>query len=662
MATNAVPAGSNITLLTFDVSPGGYSPFLCRLGKSIVNMVAHAPKDARLLEALAAEPSAAVLDEALQDDGQSTQSASLIIWILFILALALLLLGPPGAWYLSQMLPVAATTTFIVLAVGFIFCQGALLMLIISIFGTRSNMARTLKEEMPDTYSWIFETLSSYVVRTSRDMIRSEVAADPGNESLIQERILADMTDTQASLNLIRANLSHFDEKFHVFADVKSSVDINMLAVIPLVPAVLVSVAACFFGCVVLGNTKRKRNMHREIAVMKIAVLFVTAGVFLLIYSTSALPFLASLIPECILGHSYICRPFYTGDYAVLDDGMQRLWPTDSRREPYSRLVPSEVIRKCGEPGISVLQLPQHGTSGTDSAGTKRASSNATDYPIGNCVVVNNVITSGMTTLCAMFVDDLLGHWVAHAVAVVVCFLAAIFAFLLAAILLGQRTKRKRRTKYGRKGTRTKSRRRPSSLPTALKTQPKDAMVQADSSTSFPAPHPKGTESTMSAATFVILREPRPTEQPTFPPAPTIILSSPPLLPPPPPIIVFPPAPAPNYVPIQLSQMSPGVPSGHPNVSAMPSGYPPSGTFAFPYIIQPSQPPSPFGMTPYPVAYGAPMYTASPRGTFSPYSSLPYSVSPPPTIAINPPPQEQEASRNQTVHRCVSVRRVVCDR
>ncbi|XP_064457086.1 uncharacterized protein LOC135367918 [Ornithodoros turicata] len=594
-STPAVPSRSAITRLTFDVSPGGYSPFLSNTGKSIVEKVTLLPENARILEVLATDPSLATLEVALEDEGNAKVShMTQTLWVAEAFSLIVLILGTVIVCCVQRKLS-NWMGLFLGLATFLFICLSGLLMLLISMFGTRSNMVRTLEAELPQTYSWIFETLLAYVVRTSRELIHEETAHNQASAKDIEKRVLDEMGRTESAINLVRGNLSVFDERFDVYETVKSTIESSLLipsAILAIV--VTVAVIVCFAGLYNIGSVKAGRRTMLGPA-------FLVAGVLLLVYNLLAFPFLIHLFPSCVLGQGCVCGPYEAGTYALLDDGIEKLWPTASREAPYGRLVPSVVLQQCEKPGKSVVDLVPAKKKKSDwhyaaarAEYQKATSSNASGTTIGDCSVVQNIITAGMTALCPMFVDDLLGYWASHLFAVVIAFIAAILCFIMAAKFMVTPKKRRRKKKERRKRRRKKRRRKrspskhspppeplasppskekpsppptpPTPAPAPKTTTSRETLISRRSTIHIPIPLPVPVfveSSSSSSRSTIILAARKEKSDPPSPPR-KIHVTSPSPPPPPPmlprqPIVAYPPVPPPfhPYYPFQYQQPHP---------------------------------------------------------------------------------------------------------
>ncbi|XP_064457087.1 uncharacterized protein LOC135367920 [Ornithodoros turicata] len=455
-STKAPQAAPVITRLSYDAPPGGYSSFLSGTGKYFAGGGQHTPDNARVLEALAVDPSSATLELALADEGYgSVSTISTMFWVAEAFTVIVLLLVIPIVCFMYPKRK-KWVLLFLGLTTGLFLCLGGLLLLLMAMFGTRSNMVRTLDTELPQTYSWLFQNFLAYVLRTSNELIHTEAALNASAATDIQNRILGETAETQAAISLVQGNISKFDEKFDVYENVQSTVATWFLLPTGVLALVItITLIVCFAGFYGFARANSGKQTL-------LGPVFLVTGVLLLSYNLIALPYLIYLLPWCTLGQGNVCGPYEDRKYGVLDDGIQKLWPTQSRAEPYNRLVPSIVLEKCDKPGKSVLDLaPVDKTKKSDwnieyavpppqKAPDPAAAANASAPAVGDCSVVENMITAGMTALCPLFVDDLVGYWAAHFYAVFVAFVAAVLCFIMAIKFMASTKKQKRKRKRGR--------------------------------------------------------------------------------------------------------------------------------------------------------------------------------------------------------------------
>ncbi|KAK8784835.1 hypothetical protein V5799_008800 [Amblyomma americanum] len=57
------------------------------------------------------------------------------------------------------------------------------------------------------------------------------------------------------------------------------------------------------------------------------------------------------------LGHCYFCDPYINEKYYVLDDALERLWPSNNRSLFLSKITPSKVMRNCVNDSVPSLAL-----------------------------------------------------------------------------------------------------------------------------------------------------------------------------------------------------------------------------------------------------------------------------------------------------------------
>ncbi|KAH9367995.1 hypothetical protein HPB48_010100 [Haemaphysalis longicornis] len=231
--------------------------------------------------------------------------------------------------------------------------------------------------------------------------------------------------------------------------------------------ALVVSVAATLYAC--YSWRKRQKALkkgRRSPAFVGLVLMF--GAVLLFVHVAVVMPIIARWLPVCVLFDSYLCAPYRSGDFGILDDAVEGVWPPANRPDPFCRLVPSRLSSQCRTQGTTGIgEMPA--CAGPKEPQRRRILRKPNKYNIllhrqppqlqpirlqrpkiagtkliGDCFYPFKVVDTDMTAACPLFTDELVGHYMALVISAIFGLLSAVAAGAIATLFLAIGHKRKK--------------------------------------------------------------------------------------------------------------------------------------------------------------------------------------------------------------------------
>ncbi|KAK8775938.1 hypothetical protein V5799_030720 [Amblyomma americanum] len=599
--------------LDMEYTEGGSSPWFNSKGRSVVNSLTTEPRNAELFSALAHDGTMGSLLSFLDREQTSVGHVALFCYVFTgLVLLELFVLLPCASFGLRFYTATVGPAVWIACEVVLLACAGVQLMCLLSMISTWFGMKDGIGAKAPEAYQWTFELLRNYT-NVTVEQLKNPAKPDK-NKKLETVR-----DSTITGIKWLQGNLSLWDNTFDAYESLQSMLTgpIAIVQMVLLGVAIAVAVAAALLACGAWNRRKLalEAGGHSPISV---AAVLITAAMLLLTHLAMTLPMIARWLPLCVLGETYLCAPYRSGALAVLDDAVAKVWPLANRPEPFCRLVPSKLAIYCttkGKKGIDdlsicpvkvakkALEIPP------DAEEELHAILLRHDHPplaslqkvsaekkiSGDCFYPYKIINTDLVSVCPLFTDDLVAHWMALVLSVIFGMLTAIAAGAIAAIYMAVGSKiaktasnkvvrkrrrirrKKKKSKKGKSNKRKKSKKKkepspsptkppldkppasPSTAPSSLLAVP--SLVDVSVQVPVPVPVPVKTSS----------KHRRRRSEP-----PIIMLAPPPWYPPPPPVFMSPPlltasaaTPLPLAVPV-ASAARVAIPAGMaPTIPAM---------------------------------------------------------------------------------------------
>lgn len=586
--------------LDLDYTEGGSSPWFIGKGHALVSTVSGPPESADVFTALAREGSMSTLIDFMDTAQPTVSQVALFCYIILgVVLLTLFVLLPMAVLGLRRRMHGVGSKTWIAITVIFLICAGVQVVCLLTMVSTRSAMQDTLSEKAPHAYEWTFELLENYtkltLLQLKKGMPDKATALDKVDNS------------TRAGIKWLRDNVTQWEDEFTAYEALQQmTVGLLSLFQIGLLGlALIVSVAAALYACSAWKKRQKALKKGRRSPVF-VGIVLIVGAVLLFAHLAVVLPMIARWLPVCVLFDTYLCAPYSSGDFGILDDGVEEVWPPDNRPDPFCRLVPSRLSTQCtteGTTGIGELPAcPGHKQPHMRSIVRypKKYNVLLQRYPpqlqaiqmqraggtnvIGDCFFPFRVVDTDMTLACPLFTDELVGHYMALVISAIFGLLSAVAAAAIATIFLAIGKKKKKAKKKRKRVRRKKKKRRrkkkkkkpqktpppspppppppPLPPPPMIVEQPRPVQIEVPVPVPVPVP---------------VRRRSRRYLPPT--PAPPIFIMTPPAPPPPPPpppplLIATPPPPPPPQMLMAAPQMAvapqPQLLMSHPQMAVTP--------------------------------------------------------------------------------------------
>ncbi|KAL1477389.1 hypothetical protein MTO96_035764 [Rhipicephalus appendiculatus] len=442
-----------LVLLDLEYVDGGSSPWFNSKGRSFVASLTTGPVTADLFRALAEDGSMSALSSYVDSESPSVSNVTTICYALVGLVLLFLLLLLPLA--LFGLRRFAATVGFLPWALCellLLIFAGIQLICLLAMLSTWHGMDSGLDEKIPLAYEWTFQVLRNYTTLTVQMLKEAKGGADKELDN--------SLATTTAGIKWLRGNISQWDDKFSGYADLKSLLTgvATMLHMALLGFALTAVITSVLLACGTWRRRKASLAKGRKSPVF-VAFSAIAATVLLCAHMGVTLPMIARWLPVCVLADTYLCAPYRDGSYSILDNSVSMVWPLSSRPDPFCRLVPSTLLKKCTAKGktpikkldacptkkdkgklmivrpddaVIEFQVPQ----APKKPAVVPAAGSADKNVIGDCFYPYKIIHTDMTSICPLLTDDLLAHWMAMVLSVLAGVATTLAATAVAVIFM----------------------------------------------------------------------------------------------------------------------------------------------------------------------------------------------------------------------------------
>ncbi|KAL3212616.1 hypothetical protein MRX96_008025 [Rhipicephalus microplus] len=452
-AAATAPKKPALVLLELEYMDGGSSPWFNSKGRSFVASLTNGPVTADLFHALAEDGSMSTLASYIDSASPSVSNIGTICYALVGLILFLLFLLLPLALFgLRRFAATMGFLLWVIFELLLMIFAGLQLICLLVMLSTWYGMNKALVENIPMTYEWTFEVLQNYTILTVKML-----QAAKGDKKELDNSL----SMTTSGIKWLRGNISRWEDKFSAYAGLKSLLTgvVTMLHMGLLGFALVAVIASILLACGAWRRRTARLAKGRKSPVI-VALAAIAATVLLCAHMVVALPMIARWLPICVLADTYLCAPYRDASYSILDNSVRMVWPLSSRPDPFCRLVPSTLFKKCMTKGktpiknldacqtkkdkgklmvlkpddaVIEFQVPQPPQK---PPAVNPATGSADKNVIGDCFYPFKIIHADMTSVCPLFTDDLLAHWMAMVLSVLTGFGTTISAAAVAVIFM----------------------------------------------------------------------------------------------------------------------------------------------------------------------------------------------------------------------------------
>ncbi|KAL3226704.1 hypothetical protein MRX96_048925 [Rhipicephalus microplus] len=335
--------------LDIDSIDGGTSPWFSGMGRMFMTMVTTDPENANLFGQLASDGSMGTLISYLDMEQAMVSFIALLCYIVLGLTLlSLFVVLPVAAFALRRHTAGVGLVQCLMCGLVLVGCCFVQLICLMSMIRTWYAMKDALGEKAPEAYEWTFEQLHNY---TQLTVTMLKAAKDP---DLNLDKSLTAATN---SIRWFKGNITAWANSFSAFDSLQGMTTglLPFLQMGVLGLGMAMAVSSALLGCVAWNRRKRNLEQGKKSPIF-LATIIVASAVLLLVHLIIALPMIARWLPLCVMTNTYLCAPYRDSSYVVLDDAIARLWPLNSRPEPFCRLVPSKLAVNCSTKGKTPIK------------------------------------------------------------------------------------------------------------------------------------------------------------------------------------------------------------------------------------------------------------------------------------------------------------------
>ncbi|KAH8023480.1 hypothetical protein HPB51_014729 [Rhipicephalus microplus] len=346
------------------------------------------------------------------------------------------------------------------------------------------GMSDGLGEKLPEAYEWTFELLRNFT-EVAIDQLKSTTSP------AIQKSLDAVATTTLKGVKTLQGRLSAWEARYEGYEGLKHV----LTGFVPIIHMILLGVAlvmvmASALVAIVAWKRRKAALEAGKRSPAYVAIIAFGGAVLQLTHMAMALPLIARWLPLCVLAETYVCGPYREGVYTVLDDGATRVWPEDSRPDPFCRMVPGKLAKSCTVKGkTSIVELPSCPTKGAKKTLTigdgdaeaelpypmqrwnklpmqrAKAAGKTNEKPKGDCFYPYKIVDTDLTAACPLFTDDLVASWMALVISTIFAPFTVFAVSFIGVIYMavGEKAKevlkkvaRKKKRRIKRKKTKTK--------------------------------------------------------------------------------------------------------------------------------------------------------------------------------------------------------------